>query len=329
MRYSFLSAFAVLFSLLACQPKEKVGYVEALDPSMATIIAPETSVEVLADGFQWSEGPLWVDQENMLLFSDVPKNVIHKWTEAKGLETYLAPSGYTTQEEGNIGEGSNGLLLNAKGELVLCQHGDRRMAVMQASLRQPIAVFSSLANLYEGKRFNSPNDATYYSSGDLFFTDPPYGLAHQDKDSLKELSFNGVYRLHANGNIRLLIDSLTRPNGIALLNDTTLFIANSDKTKAHWYRYILKGDSLAYGEIFYDATANAQTEKGLPDGLKISRKGVIYATGPGGVWIFDAQGRLLGKIRTSVAVSNCALDTRENYLYITASNYLLRIALQP
>lgn len=325
MRYALLPAF---FLLLACQSKEKVGYVEAMDPAMATIIAPETSIEVLADGFQWSEGPLWVEQENMLLFSDVPKNSIHKWSEDKGLETYLTPSGYTTQEEGNIGEGSNGLLLNAKGELVLCQHGDRRMAIMEASLQHPIASFTSLANRYDGKRFNSPNDAAFSSKGDLFFTDPPYGLAQYDTDSLKELPFNGVYLLKSDGSVQLLIDSLTRPNGIITINDSTLLVANSDKMKARWYQYTLKKDSLATGKIFYDATIHAQTEKGLPDGLKISSKGIIYATGPGGVWIFDLQGKVLGKIRTTVAAANCALDRNEKYLYITASNYLLRIALK-
>jgi gluconolactonase len=325
MRYVFLSA---LFLLLACQPKEKIAYVEALDPALASIISSETTIEVLADGFEWSEGPLWLEQENILLFSDVPKNTIYKWSEAKGLETYLTPSGFTTQEEGNVGEGSNGLLLNAKGELVLCQHGDRRVAVMQASLQTPQANFTTLVDRFDGKRFNSPNDAAYNSKGVLFFTDPPYGLASQDEDSLKEFAFNGVYSLKSDGNVQLLIDSLTRPNGIITINDSTLLVANSDKMKARWYRYTLKRDSLVAGEVFYDATANAQTEKGLPDGLKISGKGIIYATGPGGVWIFDRQGKVLGKIRTSVAAANCALDQHEKYLYVTASNYLLRIALK-
>lgn len=325
-RYAFPSVFLLLVS---CQSQEKVGYVEAFDSSMATIISPETSVEVLADGFDWSEGPLWVEHENMLLFSDVPKNIIHKWSEAKGLETYLRPSGYTIQEEGNIGEGSNGLLVNAKGELVLCQHGDRRMAVMKASLQTPHATFTTLVDRVQGKRFNSPNDAVFHANGDLFFTDPPYGLAKVDEDTLKELSYNGVFQLTTDGALHVLVDSLTRPNGIALLNDSTLLVANSDKMKARWYAYTLQGDSISSGRIFYDATIEAQQEKGLPDGLKVSRKGIIYATGPGGVWLFDGSGKVLGKIRMSVAVSNCALDSRENYLYITASNYLVRVALQP
>lgn len=328
MRYSIFSVLTTSFFLLACQSKEKVGYVEALDPALATIIAPESSIEVLAEGFEWSEGPLWIEQENMVLFSDVPKNTIYKWSEANGLETYLTPSGYTTQEEGHSGEGSNGLLLNAKGELVLCQHGDRRMAVMQASLKTPKPNFTTLVDRTKGKRFNGPNDAVYHTNGNLFFTDPPYGLANGDEDSLKELSFNGVYQLTTDDTLNLLVDSLTRPNGIALLDDSTLLIANSDKMKARWYTYSLQGDSIGSGRIFYDATSETQQEKGLPDGFKVSRKGIIYATGPGGVWIFDRQGKVLGKIRTTVAAANCALDQHEKYLYITASHYLLRIALK-
>lgn len=326
---SRLVLYCALFLLVACQTKEKIGFVQSFDSALDTSISTDAAVEILAEGFQWSEGPLWVAQEKMLLFSDVPKNTIHKWTETKGLETYLTPAGYTVPMEGSAGEGSNGLLLNSKGELVICQHGDRRMATMNAPLQQPIASFATMVDSYEGKRLNSPNDAVFHANGDLFFTDPPYGFANDDKDSLKELSFNGVYRWKETGEIHLLLDSLTRPNGIILLDDSTLLIANSDKNKARWYAYTLKGDSLTNGRIFYDATAEAQTEKGLPDGLKISRKGIIYATGPGGVWIFSKEGKVLGKIKTTVATANCALDDDEQYLYITASTYLLRVRLQP
>lgn len=317
----------LLFLVVACEPKEKVGFVEAIDPELKNSVSTETAVEILAEGFLWSEGPLWVEQEKMLLFSDVPKNTIHKWTEAKGLETYLTPSGYTLPEEGSGGEGSNALLLNANGQLVICQHGDRRMAVMNASLQKPTSHFTTLVDRLGRKKFNSPNDAAYHRNGNLYFTDPPYGFAKDDEDPLKELPFNGVYQLTSSGALTLLIDSLTRPNGIIVLDDSTLLIANSDKMKTRWYAYTVKGDSVHTGRIFYDATAEAQAEKGLPDGLKISSKGIIYATGPGGVWIFDRSGKVLGKIKTTVASANCALDANEKYLYITATNYLLRVAL--
>ncbi len=318
----------VLFT--ACSQKEEVGSIEKLDPALDEIVADNTKIEVLAEGFQWSEGPLWIESGQMLLFSDVPKNIIHKWTEEKGLETYLTPSGYTVQEEGNIGEGANGLLLNAKGQLVLCQHGDRRMAVMQTPITKPSTNFVSLANTFEGKRLSSPNDAVYSKDGDLFFTDPPYGLRGQDEDPAKELAFNGVYKLNSSGELILLIDSLTRPNGIIFLNDDkTLLVANSDKNKARWYAYDLaERDSLISGRVFYDATKETSQEVGLPDGLKITKRGIIFATGPGGVWIFDITGKLLGKIKTITPSANCALAKNDTELYITSERYLLRVKLR-
>jgi len=325
-----LIVILILVFLSSCKQEQEAGYVEKLDPALDTILSCDTKVEVLAEGFEWSEGPLWVENENMLLFSDVPKNIIHKWTKENGLETYLSPSGYTKNEEGNLGEGSNGLLLNAKGELVLCQHGDRRMAVMQSGLASPSANFTSLAEKYNEKKLNCPNDAVYAKNGDLFFTDPPYGFARQDEDPAKELPFNGVYKLSASGKLTLLLDSLTRPNGIVLLNnDKTLLIANSDKNKARWYAYdINESDSLTNGRIFYDATREASEENGLPDGLKKNKQEIIFATGPGGVWIFDSKGKALGKIKTATPSANCALAKNGKELFITSEKYLLRLLLK-
>jgi gluconolactonase len=328
MRYIFFFLLSAL--LIACSEKEPVATIEQLDPSLSEIIEPGTKVKVIADGFQWSEGPLWVQDQQMLLFSDVPENTIYQWTEKGGLKTYLHPSGYTGQDTTNAGEGSNGLLLNAYGELILCQHGDRRMAKMKSALNAPSPVFESLADSYQGKKFNSPNDATYKSNGDLFFTDPPYGLKRGEKDSAKELPFQGVYRLGAQGSVTLLVDSLTRPNGIAFLpGEITLLVANSDPAKAIWYAYdLIKEDSLANGRVFCDATALTATEKGLPDGLKVTHEGVIFATGPGGVWIFNTDGKVLGKIKTTTAASNCALSFDQKVLFITADNYVLSVTLK-
>lgn len=320
--------FLLLLFFVACENKPELGSIEKIDERLDTVVDSSTEVELLAEGFEWSEGPVWIESEKMLLFSDVPKNIIYKWTAKEGLGEYLAPSGYTREEEGNLGEGSNGLLLNADGQLVLCQHGDRRMAVMESPLGNPDISFTTLTDNFEGKRFNSPNDAAFSATGELFFTDPPYGLADLDNDKTKELAFNGVYRLSKEGTVSLLIDSLTRPNGIAFINDTTFIVANSDKDKANWYQYTLRGDRVHSGKLFYNATAQAQAEKGLPDGLKVSKKGIIFATGPGGVWIFDVSGKLLGKIKTTMASANCALDREEKTLYITSHNYLLRVQLQ-
>src|SRR6187397_1834774 len=196
---------------------KSIGTIERLDPALDTIISASAKAEIIAEGFEWSEGPLWLEQHTMLLFSDVPTNTIYKWTEAKGKEAYLKPSGYTGSEPSVCKEpGSNGLTFDKNGNLVLCQHGDRRMAKMDAPLDRPQANFVTLASAYEGKKISSPNDACYNSKGELFFTDPPYGLpGRNDNDPTKETKWNGVYKVKKNGEVILLIDSLSRPNGIA------------------------------------------------------------------------------------------------------------------
>lgn len=289
----------------------------------------DAQVEILGEGFEWSEGPVWIASQNMLLFSDVPKNTIHKWTKEKGVEVYLTPSGFTGDSTQSKEPGSNGLLLDDEGNLVLCQHGDRRLAVMNSSIDAPKADFTSIADTYNGKKFNSPNDAVFYNYR-FYFTDPPYGLPKQMEDGTKEIPFQGVYVTQAEGTVKVLVDSLTRPNGLAFLPDwKTLIVANSDPAKAIWYAFDLtENDSVTSARIFYDATENAKTEKGLPDGLKIDRKGNIFATGPGGVWIFDSRGKVLGKIKISEATSNCALADDDKTLYITADMYVLKVRLR-
>lgn len=319
----------IALSCLCCQPKNNVqtGTIEEIDPSLREIIYPEAKVEVIAEGFEWSEGPLWIEDQKLLLFTDVPKNTIYSWTEEKGAEVYLTPSGFTGSSSPNGNEpGANGLTLNNKGELLLCQHGDRRVARMNTSTEKPSASFTSIAYNYQGKKFNSPNDLTFYN-GDVYFTDPPYGLA---ADSLREIPFQGVYKATANGNVHLLIDSLTRPNGIAFSPDhKKMYVANSDPDKARWYVYEMS-DSLTIlgGRILYDATSSTQTEKGLPDGLKVDSKGNIFASGPGGIWIFNNTGTLIGKVKLPEATSNCALSTDEKTLYLTSDMYLLRLKLK-
>lgn len=321
---------AVIF--FSCNSKKETspGSIERIDPALNAIIDDKAVVEVIADGLEWSEGPLWIEQEKMLLFSDVPTNTIYKWTEEKGKEKYLTPSGYTDSVKRGGETGSNGLIVNSAGKLVLCQHGNRQMAWMDADLKNPKPAFISIANNYNGKKFNSPNDAVYNKKGELFFTDPPYGLEKNMEDSSKEIPFQGVYKVTAAGNVVLLIDSITRPNGIALSTDEKqLFVANSDGEKPYWYIYDLTaGDSIVNGRIFYDPTTASKTEKGSPDGMKIDSKGNIYATGPGGIWIFDKNAKLLGKIKYPEFTSNCALSADEKTLFVTADNYVLRIKMR-
>lgn len=306
-----------------------IGKVERLDPALDDIIDSTATPEIIAEGFDWSEGPLWLETENMLVFSDVPKNIIYSWHPETGKGEYLTPSGYTGEEPRGGEMGSNGLTLTPDGKLALSQHGDRRIAVMDAPLSQPKSNYVTLAATYEGKKFNSPNDLVFRSNGDCFFTDPPYGLPKQADDPGKEIPFQGVYKI-SNGQVTLITDSLTRPNGIAFLKDErTLLVANSDSEKAIWYAFDLdEKDSVVSARIFYDASKHAETEKGLPDGLKVDSQDNVFATGPGGVWIFNRKGKVLGRILIEEATSNCALSPDEKTLYITADMYVLRVKLR-
>ena len=307
-----------------------IGSIQQLDPSLAQITDTTAPVEIIAEGFNWTEGPLWVESEKMLLFSDIPPNKIFKWTEAKGAELYLTPSGYTGATPRTGEPGSNGLLLNKEGKLVMCQHGDRRMAMMDAPLNAPKALFVSLADNYKGKKFNSPNDAVFSSNGDLFFTDPAYGLEKTMDDPAKEIPFQGLYRANEKREVTLLAANITRPNGIAFTNnEKTLIVANSDPQKPVWYMFdIDAGDSLHNERLLFDATDASKKEQGLPDGLKVDRHGNIFATGPGGVWIFNASGKLAGKISVPQPCSNVALADDDKTLYITANMYVLRVKMR-
>lgn len=328
---TFPLVLLVFVAAISCKVAEEktqtIGSIDRIDPALDEIIEPGAQLEVLSDGYDWSEGPVWIESEKMLLFSDVPKNTVYKWTEKDSITVFLKPSGYTGEDAAYSREpGSNGLALNQEGRLVLCQHGDRRVALLDAPLNAPAPVYTTLADQFRGGRFNSPNDVTIRSNGDYFFTDPPYGLP---RDTPQEIPFQGVYKL-SKDSVTLLIDSLTRPNGIAFTPDEkTMIVANSDPKKAAWYAYTLdENDTPVNGKIFYDATENAKTERGLPDGLKIDRLGHLFATGPGGIWIFDANSTLLGKIRLPVATGNCAFAEDGKTLFITADNYLLRLRMR-
>jgi gluconolactonase len=309
----------------------KTGSVERYDPKMDNIILPGELPEIISEGFEWTEGPVWLTEQNMLLFSDIPRNSVFQWSEKDGLKLYLKPAGYTDTVSRGGETGSNGLLIDKDGRLILCQHGDRRIARMDAPLDNPEARYISLVDNWQDKRFNSPNDAVFNSHGDLFFTDPPYGMELGFEDPKREINFTGVYKLSAEGKLILLTDKMTAPNGIGLSTDESkLYVANSGEgDKAIWMEFGFNSDgSLDQGRIFHNASKEQKVEKGAPDGLKVRKDGTIFATGPGGVWIFSPGGEHLGTVKTGQATSNCAFDSEGKYLYITADMYLMRIRLK-
>ena len=307
---------------------ETTGTIERLTPELDNIIPTNAKIEILSKGHVWTEGPLWIEDGQYLLFSDIPPNSIFKWKEGEKTSLFLKPAG-TSQTSERAGEpGSNGLLLDKDGSLVLCQHGDRKMAKMNAPLHSPKSDFTTLAGSYNGMKLNSPNDAVFHSNGDLYFTDPPYGLEKQEADPNKEIPYQGVYRLNDDGSVDLLTKDLSRPNGIAFSPDEkTVYVSNSDPKKAIWMAYDLVDGQFRNARIFYDATDLVGKEKGLPDGMKVAANGTIFATGPGGVFVFSPEAKLLGKIKTGEATSNCAFGNNGKYLYLTADMYLLRVAL--
>jgi gluconolactonase len=301
---------------------ESVGEIVRLDPAMDVIVPASAKIEKLAGGFTFTEGPVWI-KEGYLLFSDIPPNVIRKWTPDGQVSVFREKSGYegTDASEGAF-IGSNGLTLDSEGRLIICEHGNGRVTRLEKD-----GSLTVLADNYEGKRLNSPNDAVYNSDGALYFTDPPYGFVKQDEDPKKELDFNGVYRLK-DGKLRLLYKDLPRPNGLAFSPDEKyLYVAQSDPASKIWMRFEVTADGgLANGGVFYDVTA--ETAEGAPDGMKVDQEGNLYCTGPGGVWIFSPDGKHLGTIKPSEVPANCHWgDADGKTLYMTAGTGLYRIRL--
>jgi len=299
------------------------GSIERLDPALDALIAPDARMERLAEGFNWSEGPTWLRRQRMLVFSDVPENVIYGWSESAGITTFLKPSGYTGTAIDFREQGSNGLTTDRAGNLVICQHGDRRISRLEGNGR-----FTPLARYFNHRRFNSPNDLVHDRKGNLYFTDPPYGLHGLNQSPLKELLFNGVYVLRPNGKVELLHSGMTFPNGIALSPDErTLYVNQSDPKSPVVMSFPVKPDgTLGEGKVFFDTTPlAARGGKGLPDGLKVDVHGNLFATGPGGVLVINPEGTLLGVLNTGEATGNCCWGDDGSTLYITADMYLLRI----
>lgn len=302
-----------------------LGTILIEDPTLQQFLDPQAKVEVLASGFKWSEGPVWVKDGGYLLFSDVPANTIYRWSAQDGLSHFLSPSGYTGLGTYSDEPGSNGLIINREGELIACEHGDRRLSSMSLT----VGGKTTLADRYQGKRFNSPNDVVQHSSGSYYFTDPPYGLAQKHKDPSRETPIFGVYRVNPAGQVSVVIKDLNRPNGLAFSPDEShLYVAQSDPEAAKWMAYPVKPNGeLGIGKIILDATPALKSNalKGLPDGLKVDRAGNLWASGPGGLWIISPQGKLLGRIDLGELTSNCAWGDDGSVLYLTVNGYLCRI----
>lgn len=324
MKKTFILILTMIISYLTTAQQKTIGQLVVADNAFYDLIDKDAKIEVLAEGFDWSEGPAWVKNGGYLLFSDVPRNTIYKWKEDEGITEFLKPSGYTGKMPYGDEPGSNGLIINQKGNLVACEHGDRRVSEMPLD----IGGKRTLADNHAGKRFNSPNDVIQKSNGDYYFTDPPYGLPKKWDDTTRETGIFGVYRIAKNGLVTLLVRTMTRPNGLAFSPDEkTLYVAQSDPDKAVIMAFpVMPDGTVNKGKVLYDATSDVKKGlKGLPDGLKVDTKGNLFATGPGGVLVITPAGKLLGRIDTGEATANCSWGDDGTVLYITADMYLCRI----
>ncbi|MCR9270073.1 MAG: SMP-30/gluconolactonase/LRE family protein [Hyphomonadaceae bacterium] len=337
MRLSLLLAgTAMTLMLSACSVSvemdstETIGSIDRRTTAMDSIVAPDAQIEVLARGFTWPEGPVWVEEDQALFFNDVPENKMYRWTAATGSELFLTPSGGATEEMAKIMRepGANGIIewSGAPGKLLLADHGARGLSVLDPDTRERETIVSS----FEGQSLNSPNDIVERSDGALFFTDPPYGLKGLNEAPEKELPHNGVYLLQDGEPAQLVIDDLSFPNGIGLSPDeSTLYVAVSDPENAVIMAYDTGPDgTVANGRVLFNAIPELKEGGGLPDGMDIARDGTIFATGPDGVYVIAPDtGEIIGVISTGMATSNCTLDDAEEYLYMTSSSVLARVPL--
>lgn len=304
-----------------------VGEVVKIDPSLDNIIEPDTKIERLATGFQFTEGPAW-HPEGYLVFSDPNTNVIYSYKPESGnVEIFRTKSGYAGV---NIGEyhqpGSNGLTFDKEGRLTICEHGNRR--VVRIEKKGPVTI---LADNFNGKKFNSPNDLVYRSDGSLFFTDPPYGLPKAFDDERKETPYSGVYGI-INGKVKLLTTDLKGPNGIAFSPDEKyLYVSNWDITDIHHTKVIMryevsKDGTLSNGKVFFDM--NQTDGEDALDGLKVDIQGNVYCAGPGGIWIISPNAKYLGRIVTPEHAANIAWGEDGHSLFITASSGIYKLRLK-
>ena len=311
---------APVFGQATGKEKQSVGKIEKLDDSLLDLIDPAEKIEVLDAGHQWTEGPVWIKSQGYLLFSDVPQNKIYKWSPTGERSVFLDRSGYDCGEQ-PTGPGSNGLALDADGRLLVCDHGNRRVYRVEEDGSK-----TTLADRFEGKRFNSPNDLVVHSNGDVYFTDPPYGLSDNSK---RELDFCGVFRVQTDGTVDLATKKLFRPNGIALSPDQkTLYVAQSHPPAPLYQAFSIRDDGTVDGDgrlLFEAKELLDQGAPGLPDGMCVDVQGNLWATGPGGVLVISPAGKLLGRILLAKATANCAFGSDGSVLYITSSDRICRV----
>ncbi|MEM7457999.1 MAG: SMP-30/gluconolactonase/LRE family protein [Pseudomonadota bacterium] len=334
---SKLTLSALVASIAACATPDietddtQIGTIDRRASALDQIVAADAKIEVLATGFTWPEGPVWVEDEAALYFNDVPENKMYRWSAETGGELFLTPSGGATPETAPTMRepGANGIIewAAAPNKLLLADHGARGLSVLDPLTKTRETFVSS----YDGKSLNSPNDIVARSDGALFFTDPPYGLRGLNDAAEKELPHNGVYLYQPDAPLKLVIDDLSFPNGIALSPDeTTLYVAVSDPENAVIMAYDLDTNGTASnGRVFFDAGPELKDGGGLPDGMVVANNGTIFATGPEGVYVLAPEtGAVLGVISTGMPTSNCTLDDDEAYLYMTSSSVMARIPVQ-
>jgi gluconolactonase len=312
-----LSALAfVVFAALA-EAAAGVGKIERLDPALDALVSQGAVIEKVAGGFKFTEGPLW-RPDGTLWFSDVQGNVVRSVTPAGQVKVIIPNAGGVSNAPPDAFVGSNGMAQAPDGSVWMVQHGARQIVRVAAD-----HTLTPVVSKFEGKRFNSPNDLVFAKDGALYFTDPPYGLAKQDDDPAKELSFNGVYRF-ANGRLQAVVRDLNRPNGLAFSPDgKILYVNNSDPAKNLVMRYDVAADgTLSNGRVFADLTSKID---GLADGMKVDAKGNIYTAGPGGIWVLSPAGKHLGTIAPPETPANCGWGEDGKTLYMTAVTSVYRV----
>jgi gluconolactonase len=308
---ALLFSLTLIFTFQQTATSKTIGSINRLDSRLNKIVPAEAALELLAEGFEWSEGPVWIPDGGYLLFSDIPKNTVYKWKEGEGISVFLRPAGLMFFDPDFREPGTNGLMLNINGALTMCDHGNR--AIVQLNAENYTRTY--LVQRYKGKRLNSPNDLVFDSKGNLYFTDPPYGLKGLNKSPHKELDFNGVYCLTPDKQLVVLTKDLTFPNGIELSPDEkTLYVAVSDWKAPKIMAYDLKDQSISNGRVFFDAAELKKSgKKGSPDGMVMHPDGYLFATGPGGVLVFAPNGDHIGILETGVATANCTLNDDNSF----------------